>query len=529
MNHLWNKALLGLALTLALGSSVGTWVSADEPVIPKPITPISTIPNDTSAEDILAEAREAELGLISTIDRVSPSYVFIGGGSGVLISADGLMLTNDHVAGTRKLWRVRTNGRIYTADLLGTDPIGDIAVLKLRNAKDLPFVELADSDAVAVGEQVVALGNPFGTAGAVGEPTVTTGIVSALHRYQGGYSDAIQTDTPINPGNSGGPLLTYDGKLIGINGRIQTRFGARANTGIGIAIPTNQIKRFLPVLKEAKGERVLHGMIRGIVETEDEADGIQNGAEVKDVLPGSMAQRFGIKPGDRITHVNDYKLINYNRFLGVIGTYPADTMVEITIDRGGKILKSHVVLEALDYGSMGAETKPLRIKKAFGLQLTKIHEGFAADKAGLKKDDIILGCNGDPIRPVLTRVGIELSMDSMRARHQLLSGDKVVFQVLRRGKGKEAQIFHTVVTLNSSYEESKLSPGPHAGIPRRPSPTPSEPDDEEPEEKKSDEKKADKEPMKKEAKPEKKEPESPAPSSDKKEKSDKKIEEPAKK
>ena len=147
-----------------------------------------------------------EIVLRQLAERLARAYVFIGGGSGVLISADGLMLTNHHVAGASRRWQVRVGTQLYQADVLGSDPRGDIMLLQLRAARDLPFIAFADSDALVVGQRVIALGNPFGTAEATGEPTVTTGIISALHRFQGSYSDAIQTDAPINPGNSGGPL-----------------------------------------------------------------------------------------------------------------------------------------------------------------------------------------------------------------------------------------------------------------------------------------------------------------------------------
>ena len=116
----------------------------------------------------------------------------------------------------------------------------------------------------------------------------------------GSYSAAIVTDTPVNPGNSGGPLLTEDGKLAGINGQIRSRTGARANTGIGLAIPANQIARFLPQMESANGENVLHGFLPGLKIDDKEADGLFNGAEISEVVAGTNADEAGLQAGDRI-------------------------------------------------------------------------------------------------------------------------------------------------------------------------------------------------------------------------------------
>jgi S1-C subfamily serine protease len=194
---------------------------------------------------------ETQKRLRELIAKVSPGYVFVTqGGSGVCVSSDGWILTNFHVAGGAKECKVWfTGGKEFTADLVGWHPLDDVAVLKVRDGKDLPFVAVGDSDAVQVGDPVIAIGNPFALGLKNWEPSVAYGIVSALHVYldNPGYKDAIQTDAQINPGNSGGPLITMKGEVIGINGRIDIkRFTNRVNSGIGYAIPTNQIARFLP-------------------------------------------------------------------------------------------------------------------------------------------------------------------------------------------------------------------------------------------------------------------------------------------
>src|SRR6266850_4443523 len=169
---------------------------------------------------------EAQKRLREVIARVTPAYIFIDGGSGVCISADGWMVTNHHVAGGQKTWPMRfSGGKEGVADLIGWHPLDDVAVLKIRDGKDLPFLPLGDSDAVRVGDPVIAVGNPFDLGNENWEPSIVYGIVSALHVFldNPGYKDAIQTDAQINPGNSGGPLVTMKGEVVGINGRIDIK------------------------------------------------------------------------------------------------------------------------------------------------------------------------------------------------------------------------------------------------------------------------------------------------------------------
>jgi serine protease Do len=167
-------------------------------------------PKNPGTESVL----RLEEQLVEVVRKVSPTFVVIGGGSGVVISPDGWMLTNHHVAGDRPVgadWTVKLpSGKIYDAKLVGTDPTGDISLLKIavKEGEALPYVEFGDSDSCRVGQWVVALGNPFGFA-KDSKPTVTFGLISAFHRYRGTYGDAIQTDAPINSGNSGGPLARH--------------------------------------------------------------------------------------------------------------------------------------------------------------------------------------------------------------------------------------------------------------------------------------------------------------------------------
>ena len=198
--------------------------------------------------------------LVRVAQKVNPAFVSVGGGSGVIISSDGYILTNHHVTrGIPKWLVISPGGVVHRADLVGYDSIGDIALLKILKGKNLPYVELGDSDKIQPGQAIFALGNPWGLAGPEGHPTLTFGIISAINRFQGGYGDCFQIDAPINPGNSGGPTFDFQGRLLGINGQIRPRFGRRTFSGVGLAIPINQIKNFLPLLK--KGGEVGHGIL----------------------------------------------------------------------------------------------------------------------------------------------------------------------------------------------------------------------------------------------------------------------------
>ena len=199
---------------------------------------------------------------VETVERISPAVVAIfgkggqGGGSGVLISADGYALSNFHVTrGAGEFMKCGLkDGRLYDAVIVGIDPTGDVALIKMLGRDDFPFVPFGDSDALRMGDWVYALGNPFLLATDF-HPTVTYGIVSGTHRYQypAGtfleYTDCIQVDASINPGNSGGPLFNSAGELVGINGRGSFEKRGRVNSGAGYAISINQIAHFIDHLK----------------------------------------------------------------------------------------------------------------------------------------------------------------------------------------------------------------------------------------------------------------------------------------
>ncbi|MFN3487038.1 MAG: S1C family serine protease, partial [Planctomycetota bacterium] len=289
--------------------------------------------------------------------HVTERFVFFTGGSGALISADGHCLTNHHVAGELARTRVTLHsGRQYFARRVSTDERGDLALFKIEGGEGetFPYLELGDSDRLEVGQYVLACGNPFGITLPDGDgrmyPTVTLGVVSALHRRQGDYFDCIQTDAAVNPGNSGGPLVTLEGKLVGINGRIATRYMNRVNSGVGYAISSNQIRNFLPeMLKGGEDGRVYHGQVTGLI-LAPEGSG---GARVARVVPGSPAERAGFQAGDLVVGVNGYPIPNAARFFGVIGTYPKGTVVAVRVRRGALEREIRVLLDRYQPEGLG--------------------------------------------------------------------------------------------------------------------------------------------------------------------------------
>jgi len=323
--------------------------------------------------------------------RVRPAFVFIGGGSGVIIRPDGLMLTNDHVIGRKRSFTVRIgDGRSFKAKVLGTDPVGDLAALKLEvpEGQTVPHLPLGDSGALRVGDEALAIGNPFALGVLDQAPTFTVGIISALNHTQGTYTECIVTDAEVNPGNSGGPLLNMAGAVVGINGQISTRFGLRSNTGLGFAISARQIAIWLPRLEAAGGGEVKHARIAGL----EFAKGPKESAEslvVKDVADGSPAAAAGFVPGDTIVSLDGAPVANALRLRGLLGIYPDGHEVPVTVQRGDAETVLEVTLTAPERAKLG-----LALTRARGDDLTprveKVEEGSAAAAAGFTAGDEIV-------------------------------------------------------------------------------------------------------------------------------------------
>jgi serine protease Do len=276
-----------------------------------------------------------------------------GLGSGFLISPDGYIVTNDHVAGrASEILVTLTNGEKYNAKIIGTDPVSDICLLKIKG-DNFPYVKLGNSDDVIVGEWVIAFGNPFGLFEISNEPTVTVGVVSATKmniRADGGrmYRGMIQTDAAINSGNSGGPLSNSVGEIIGMNTVIITP--NQGNIGVGFAIPINRVKSVLTELKnKGKVERDFWTGLR--VQQVDEAIARAvrlekpQGVIVNDVERGSPAAKAGLKEGDIILEVNGERITDGESIEGAVNSAKTGDVLHLKILRDGKIVSVDLKLE----------------------------------------------------------------------------------------------------------------------------------------------------------------------------------------
>jgi serine protease Do len=278
-----------------------------------------------------------------------------GLGSGAIISSDGYILTNDHVAGTAdEITVTMSNGKHYKAEKVGTDLTSDICLLKI-DATDLPFIPLGNSDDILIGEWVVALGNPFGLFDVSDKPTVTVGVISASgmnlspvdNRY---YIDMIQTDASINQGNSGGPLVNSVGELIGMNTLIWTAQGSSGNVGVGFAIPANKLIKVITELKNNgmfnrdfwTGLRI-HSIDDGIAKYYKLKD--KRGVIVTDVISKSPAEKAKLEPGDIIKKVNDFDIDNYETLKGVLQNYKTGESIKITVIRNNNTITREMTLE----------------------------------------------------------------------------------------------------------------------------------------------------------------------------------------
>ncbi len=302
------------------------------------------------AQEVPAAVLSAEQQRIAAIAKASKSAVAVfanggnGGGSGVVISPDGYALTNFHVvqpAGNYMKCSMN-DGRLYDAVIVGIDPTGDVAVIKLLGREDFPVATMVDSDQVQVGDWCFAVGNPFLLATDF-QPTVTYGIVSGTHRYQypAGtlleYADCIQTDAAINPGNSGGPLYNANGDLIGVNGRGSFEKRGRVNVGVGYAISINQIKHFLGCLKS--GRIVDHATAGFNVATSESGKVL-----VSNILEDSDAYRRGLRYDAEIVSFGGRAIDTTNTFKNVLGIYPKGWRVPLTYRYDGKEVTTRVRL-----------------------------------------------------------------------------------------------------------------------------------------------------------------------------------------
>lgn len=380
-----------------------------------------------------------------------------GAGSGVIVKADGTILTNNHVvAGAEKITVLMSDNKSFEAKIIGTDEPSDLAVIKIEG-ENLPFLNLGDSDQVRVGDIVLAIGNPLG----IGQ-TVTAGIISAKGRRtglsDGSFEDFLQTDAPINRGNSGGALVNLNSELIGINSQILSPGGAQGgNIGIGFSIPSNMAKSVLEQL-------VTNGKVRrgrlgiGIQDLSDDvaenfnAKG-KKGVIVTSVRPGSSAEKAGLKRDDIVVAINDEKIEDTNVLRNkVAGTLPG-TQIKISILRDGSPQELTATLDEFELesaksgenspggksdpstekgGKLGVGLQPvtpqmatqLGLESAQGLVVTEVDPSGPSASAGIIRGDVITEINRKAVSTV----------EDVRAALDAGAGKPVLLLVTRRGQ-----------------------------------------------------------------------------------------------
>ncbi|MDK2858533.1 MAG: serine protease Do [Verrucomicrobiota bacterium] len=371
----------------------------------------------------------------------------IGQGSGFIISEDGYILTNNHVVNDADSIQVTLkDGREFDAELVGTDPETEIALIRI-DGKNLPTVELGDSDDLEVGEWAIAVGNPFGL-----QETVTVGIISATGRSEVGitdYENFIQTDAAINPGNSGGPLLNIDGKVIGINTAIYSRSGGYM--GIGFAIPINMALEIKDALiKEGRVQRSMIGVyLQRITPELAESFGLKNteGILITQVAEDSAAAEAGIAAGDIIVGFNNQPVGKLARFRNRIAALPPGTEVTLTILRNGEQKEIKLVTRAKDNAVAAAGGSFSILKKAgfdveelnsetilrlqlpanvTGMLVTEVQDGGPAWRSGLRAGMIIRSVNRIP---TTTANEFHKALQSVQGSNNLL----LLVQIPRHG------------------------------------------------------------------------------------------------
>ena len=390
-------------------------------------------------------------------------------GSGFIISADGYIVTNNHVvsagaegATVEQITVTLTDREEYTAKLVGRDAATDIAVLKIEPKKAMPFVKFGDSTKARVGDWVVAIGNPFALSG-----TVTAGIISAVHRGTGGtYDKFIQTDASINQGNSGGPMFDMRGNVIGINSQILSPSGG--NVGIGFAIPSEQAAPIVETLR--KGESIKRGYLGIQISPlgEDLADSLglpkNSGEFVQGVEPGKGADKAGIKAGDVIVSVSGRNVTVDENLSSIVANQPIGGTVPIVLIRNGKRMTVNATVgerpsedelnsfaqtqdgdddEGLKQQNPGDATKqslgisalpltPTIIRQlgipadTRGIVIAAVDPSTDAGAKGLRRGDVILTANN---QPVATQAELDRAVKQVESQGR----SAILLQILRRG------------------------------------------------------------------------------------------------
>ncbi len=378
-----------------------------------------------------------------------------GSGSGVIISADGYILTNNHVAGDADEIKVKlADGRELKARRIGADPETDLALIKV-DAQNLPFAGLGDSSKLEQGEWVIALGSPFGL-----EQTMTAGIVSATSRdlNSGPYDNYIQTDASINPGNSGGPLVNMSGEVVGINTLIFSRTGG--NVGIGFAVPSNLAKKvYQQLLKNGKVSRGYLGVslqpLTSAVAKSLGHEGIE-GALVGDLTADSPAAKAGLRSGDVIVEFDGQPVKSPKQLTELVGDAAVGKAAKVKFIRDGRAQTATITL-AERPGRQVAESREtdeqsgtklgitvatvtdemarqMKLKIASGAVIEQVQPGSPAAEANLRRGDVIHRINRTEVK----------TADALIAELRSLKGDREIALQIERG----GQLTFVTVTLD---------------------------------------------------------------------------------
>lgn len=454
MNWMQNKKMLAVAVAgalglslapaTALGKNVGIWTEKTE-AESHPVTLPSLGPLVKEvAGAVLTISTQHQAAQANAPDPTDPSFEFFrrfglefdmprmprmqGQGTGFLISRDGYALTNHHVVENATAIKVRIGEerREYDAEIVGSDPKTDVALIKLKGTRDggFPVIPLGDSDRLDVGDFVVAIGNPFGLS-----QSVSMGIISARGRRdvmpsgRQGLYDFLQTDASINPGNSGGPLVSLNGEVVGINTAINA-----AGQGIGFAIPINLVKKLIPELKEnGQVSRSWIGVsIRGVTPELAKGLGMKRplGAMVAQVVDGGPAAKGGLQPGDVIVSFDGREIKEASQLPLLASFAGAGNKVPLEVIRDGKLKKLTVQLEELP-GEKTAAASPVQKKneeqagklgltiddltpsirqqakidsKQRGVYVLRVFPMSAAAEAGIMPGDVIVEVNGKAVQ-----------------------------------------------------------------------------------------------------------------------------------
>lgn len=335
----------------------------------------------------------------------------VGQGSGFIISKDGYILTNNHVIGEADGIIVNLlDGREFNAELIGSDPKSDVAVVKIKGTvKDLPVAELGSSEGTEVGEWVLALGNPFGLS-----HSVTAGIISAKGRNAVGitdYEDFIQTDAAINPGNSGGPLVNLEGKVIGINTAIYSRSGGYM--GIGFAIPIDMVVKIKDQLinKGAVSRGFLGVLIQDLNTELSKSFNVKKGVLISKVTEGSPAAKAGIETGDVVIRFDGKDVENTGAFRNMVSMVEPGKSIKMEIDRKGKKIILSVQIGSLtdeledsanSYGFTVSENANEYKTGHNGIMVTQVQPGSIAEVKGLRKGMIISEVNRTKVNDLVS-------------------------------------------------------------------------------------------------------------------------------